>query len=1404
MRITGVRDTDLFVGPAAAPRQVVRVTLAGPRPAPLLVRLAGPLVRTPEPAVVPSGDGEVVVEVGVVFGAPTSPGVAYPATVLVERPDDGIRVSVSDTAVTAAETGWTMWMVSHFHYDPVWWNTQAGFTDTWLDLPGAQEKRMPFQLSAFDLVRAHLDAARRDEDYRFVLAEVDYLKPHWDAFPEDRRDLREFVRGGRVELVGGNYNEANTNLTHPESTIRNAVHGVGYQRDVLGGDPRSAWMLDVFGHDPAYPGLMADAGLDSSVWARGPWHHVGAKRHTGDITRMQFPSEFEWIAPTGRGLLTAYLADHYVAGWDIERKSTVDEAMAEAYRQFSSLRQVAATRNVLLPVGHDHNVPSRFCTQIHREWNARYVWPRFVVGLPREFFAAVRADAAERSIVFSPQTRDMNPVYTGKDVSYVDTKQAQRAAEVSVLDGERVATLASLLGARFPAEALDKAWRQLVYGAHHDAITGTESDQVYLDLVAGWREADELGREVLTGAVDHLASRVDTAGPGLAVIAVNTLSFARDAVVSVTLRDLPPRARGVEIVDPHGESVPAATDGVQRRPDGTLAEVSLSFLARQVPACGYRVYRAVEADTVPQAWSAEAAQRPIENDSFLVEADPVRGGALSRVHDRRSGRELVRDGGLAAELVLQSEHAQHPVWEEGPWHLLPAGPGRGSGEAPAEVRVETSPLGERIVSSTTLDGLRITQHTVLWHGLSRVDIRCFVDGSVGQDHLLRARFALDLPGTLPVAEVGFAAVGRSFGFPDVDAAEHLWTLDSPAHTWAGLSSPVRLRLRHQDGRVGDHCVGVAEVVAAEDERLVRELLVALVAKGVTATRTLPEGPRYGSLDVDSNLPDVRIAVAGTVFADEVLAGAGDPYRRALDRHGRVFVPALRTRQEVWTPDADLRGPRDLPMLIVAGHDLDALIADLADARVEVDVPGGLAGTSEPAVDHSVAVVNRGTPGFVVAPDGTLHVSLMRSCSGWPCGVWIDGERRTAPDGSSFAWQHWSHTFDLSLVSGAGDWRQAGFTRAGQDVNHPVRALQVPSAPGALPPELSLITVSPAEVLLTAVKPAGNPLASGAAAEGSPADGITVRIYETTGTPVTATVGLHGGLTTACRTDVLEEKNIEPLTVHSGQARVGLAAADVATVRLKPSAVSAHSGARLARGQEPVQPVFTRYWRHNAGPAPLGNLPVSVHVSPARLHLDVGATAEVRVTVSCSGRPASGAVELSMPPGLVAESPDGLAYDLTPDGFAAFRLTVRGTLPGRRLLAVRIRDDLGQVLEDTSEVVVGEPPADDSLVSLLLGADGLELVAGHVVELPVSLRNHAQSEIRGEATLISPHGTWSDDVRIDPRTQPFTIAAGGTASISFSARAAATARVGSHWWALVRVACHGRLYYTPAVAVHVVR
>ena len=84
----------------------------------------------------------------------------------------------------------------------------------------------------------------------------------------------------------------------------------------------------------------------------------------------------------------------------------------------------------------------------------------------------------------------MNPLYTGKDVSFIDTKQANRLAENTLLDAETFATIASLLGARYP----DRGHRQGVAATAASTPTttgspGVESDQVYLDLLGGWREA---------------------------------------------------------------------------------------------------------------------------------------------------------------------------------------------------------------------------------------------------------------------------------------------------------------------------------------------------------------------------------------------------------------------------------------------------------------------------------------------------------------------------------------------------------------------------------------------------------------------------------------------------------------------------------------------------------------------------------------------------------------------------------------------------------------------------------------------------------------------------------------------------------------------------------------------------
>lgn len=1394
--MTSAESTELFVGESDAPMQVVQVRYSGD---PAAVRISGGgLSSVGDPVVA----GEGLLEVPVRVDDPV-PGERRGARVIADGAEFGFEFTV-------AEPGWTMFMISHFHYDPVWWNTQGAYTSVWTEDPPGRCK----QNNAFALVAAHLEMARRDPVYKFVLAEVDYLKPYFDAHPQDRDDLLRFIAEGRVEVMGGTYNEPNTNLTGPETSIRNFVHGIGFQRDILGAHPATAWQLDVFGHDPQFPGMAADAGLTSSSWARGPHHQWGPMQGDGDPRRMQFRSEFEWIAPSGVGLLTHYMPAHYAAGWWMDSSTSLAEAEQATFELFSELKSVALTRNVLLPVGTDYTPPNAWVTDIHRDWNARYTWPRFICAVPSDFFAAVRAELTGRGVEPSPQTRDMNPIYTGKDVSYIDTKQANRAAEDAVLGAERFATFAALLsGARYPEAALAKAWVQLAWGAHHDAITGSESDQVYLDLLTGWRDAWELGRTTRAGALAVLSSAVTADLPSIVVW--NPLGHNRTDVVTVRLDE--PVGPSVVVLD-SGAELPALVED-----DGH----SVSWKADGVGSLGWRTYRLAEGSE-PSGW-AEVQGVEIGNEFHRLRVDPARGGGVVSLTEQASGRELIRAGAVGNELAVYEEYPAHPEAGEGPWHLLPKGPLECSSAFPATVRAYRSPLGERLVITGAVgDVLHYTQTLTLWHGIDRLDCRTTIDDFTGADRLVRLRWPTPVAGALPVSEVGDAVVGRGFGLMHdhatgedraVDSAQHPWTLDNPAHGWFGLSSCVRIV-------AGEHtrAVSVAEVIAPSegDAAPARDLMVALVRAGVTATCSIADRPRYGHLDVDSNLPDARISVGGpeaNAFTAAVLAAADPAYavevkRQLAQGHARVFVPAAHSLDSVWVPDADLRGVLDLPVLIIAGDGaVDAVVSDLGDAEITVDQECPSGGGAFEA--RTVALVNRGVPGFAVERDGTLHASLMRSCTGWPSGTWIDPPARKAPDGSNFQLQHWSHTFDFCVVSGAGDWRSIEMPSRSAEFNHPMVAVTIESGSAGLAADGSLLTVQPAgAVQLAALKPRGNPTATGSAAAVDPAD-VTVRLVEILGRASEARLSTSvGTLSDPVPLDLLEaaRPGEDPLGLHGYQIATAGAHLDV-------TAVIEATGQSLAPDAESAQPLYARYWLHNRGPAPLGGLPAVAHLHPETVVARPGETVGLRLSVAsdCSDAVLSGAVRLDYPGGWGNAQDDGtrmfkrgrgdgeLAFELPPRGHRDADFTVRvpddaapGHYPVRAELA--LAGDLPpawrQPVEDVCIIAVGEPAED--LVRLVAEPRDVVVERGQRARLVATVASGARGDLNLEAHLISPWGTWE---WIGPAASGAVLPARSTVEVAFDVTPPPWLTPG-RWWALIRIGCAGQLLYTPAVSVTV--
>ncbi len=197
---------------------------------------------------------------------------------------------------------------------------------------------------------SHLEMARRDPDYKFVLAELDYLKPYWDAYPEDREYVRRTPRHGparvrRRDLQRAEHEPDERRIDDPERHLRHrlparrarwsAGHGLAARRvrsrpAVPGDHGRRGRHLELLG---ARPVPRVGTALGPRSRPELPFAELAAAPDAA----MQFPMEFDWIAPSGRALLTSFMADHYSAGWWMDAALTLEAAEAEVYRLFLDL-----------------------------------------------------------------------------------------------------------------------------------------------------------------------------------------------------------------------------------------------------------------------------------------------------------------------------------------------------------------------------------------------------------------------------------------------------------------------------------------------------------------------------------------------------------------------------------------------------------------------------------------------------------------------------------------------------------------------------------------------------------------------------------------------------------------------------------------------------------------------------------------------------------------------------------------------------------------------------------------------------------------------------------------------------------------------------------------------------------
>ncbi len=504
------------------------------------------------------------------------------------------------------------------------------------------------------------------------------------GYPSIFEEIRQRVAEGRWVPVGGNWVEADGNLTGGESLVRQFVHGQRYFREHFGVTCSEQWIPDVFGYPGSLPQICRLAGAERFLTQKMSWNRTN-----------RFPHHtFWWEGIDGSRVFTHFPpVDTYNASMLPSELIHAEAGFAEAG---------AASRS-LMPFGFGDGGggPNRDMAERFARVRDLEGLPRVEMGTPAAFFDAAMAEYPDAPVWFGELYFEM---HRGTYTSQARTKQGNRRCEALLREAELWSVAA--FGCRetdgYPAAALDRIWKEVLLLQFHDILPGSSIAWVHREAEATHeRLASEL-EELIETALRSLA----VTGPQL----VNSAPHHRREVVVVD------DARRLEVG--------------QRLTDGrvaVIADVAGAGIAPLATTIDAPVVTVADGDVV------------MDNGRLRVRFDNE--GAVVSLFDIAGDRELIAAGGRGGIAQLHEDlPLEYDAWDIEEYyrraevHLEPS--------AVVEV-VDRGPLIARVAVRWVVQSSVLTQTFELRSGSDQLDVEVELDWHE-HDHLLKLAWPLDL------------------------------------------------------------------------------------------------------------------------------------------------------------------------------------------------------------------------------------------------------------------------------------------------------------------------------------------------------------------------------------------------------------------------------------------------------------------------------------------------------------------------------------------------------------------------------------------------------------------------------------------------------------------------------------
>ncbi|MBB5342916.1 alpha-mannosidase [Tunturibacter empetritectus] len=522
-------------------------------------------------------------------------------------------------------------------------------------------------------------------DYTFSQSAAQYTEWMAEKYPALNEQIKQRVKEGRWEIVGGMWVEPDLNLPDGESQVRQLLLGQRYFQQQYGVTARIGWNPDSFGYNWQLPQIYKRSGLD---------YFVTQKMHWNDTNQLPFRL-FWWESPDGSKVLTYFPTDYV---HDNVNPTRISADFAE-----SADRNPGTTEMLdLYGIGDHGGGPTRAMLDQADHWIAAGSKDHDAVPTMRYHTAQNYFTNVEKSLNPNSPTWDYDSIAKGytappaangalgiptwKDELYFEyhrgvyTTQAahkrnMRTSEVATLDAEKLASLAWLDGQPYPNAELTENWKKITFNGFHDLAAGSGIAVIYKDAQRDYTEVFHADKEIADNSLNTLAARIDTrVKSGVPILVTNTLAWPRSETFEATVQ-LPEHSDSISLKDEQNRVLPIT---VLHHDDATNT-FKVLVRSSNVPSQGYKVLNASGvngeqpiAETSIQgqlAWR----QRPPDNSIILgnenlsVEIDKSTGCIKRLLHD---DKEFIAPNGCGNQLqTFKDTPKQYDAWNIDPGTL---------------------------------------------------------------------------------------------------------------------------------------------------------------------------------------------------------------------------------------------------------------------------------------------------------------------------------------------------------------------------------------------------------------------------------------------------------------------------------------------------------------------------------------------------------------------------------------------------------------------------------------------------------------------------------------------------------------------------------------------------------------